>query len=171
MAPGDADRTNLLRKKFSAFMTERKRELAREFTEFSQREARRHYKSDPPTSLDDDHWPTIKELFDQNGDDCDGVDLIAYNLLRESGFQQGEIYRLVVRRERKKAYHMVTLWFEDRDDPWVLDATGAMTMKMRRFSELPPGWTPIVMFDEHERHWVGKVQHPAAPHGSGRESR
>ncbi len=60
------------------------------------------------------------------------------------------VYRAIVRRDRDRANHMVTLWFEDADDPWVLDATGAMTMKMRRFSELP-GWTPTKMFNELEQ--------------------
>jgi hypothetical protein len=36
---------------------------------------------------------------------------------------------------------MVTLWFEDQKDPWVLDATSAVTFEMRRFSQLE-GWTP-----------------------------
>jgi hypothetical protein len=49
---------------------------------------------------------------------------------------------------------MVTLWFEDRDDPWVIDATGAMTREMRKFSDLPPGWLPRMMFNENEVYTV-----------------
>ena len=42
---------------------------------------------------------------------------------------------------------MVTFWFEDADDPWVIDPTGAMTSGMPRMSELP-GWEPIKVFSE-----------------------
>ena len=92
---------------------------------------------------------TRDEFFAANGDDCDGLDLIAYELMRDAGFSADETYRLVVRRERDGANHMVTLWFEDRSDPWVIDATGAMTLEMRKFSDLPPGWLPRVMFNEN----------------------
>jgi hypothetical protein len=42
---------------------------------------------------------------------------------------------------------MVTLWFEDADDPWVIDPTGAMTLGMPRMSELGD-WVPIKVFSE-----------------------
>jgi hypothetical protein len=45
---------------------------------------------------------------------------------------------------------MVTLWFENRDDPWVIDPTGAMTRGMPHLSEVS-GWRPLKVFDEtHE---------------------
>jgi hypothetical protein len=74
--------------------------------------------------------------------------------LREAGFGADETYRLVVRRESDGANHIVTLWFEDREDPWVIDTTGAMTLEMRRFSDLPPGWLPRMMFNENEMYDV-----------------
>ena len=52
---------------------------------------------------------------------------------------------------------MVTLWFEDPHDPWVLDATGAMTFQMRRFSEIK-GWTPRKVFNETEQYQVTPTQ-------------
>jgi hypothetical protein len=146
----DAYPFGVLRDKFDRFLIGHKRALAREFTVWSQRQARLHFKLDPDTTLTDDHWPTLGEFFATNGDDCDGLDLIAYGLLREAGFRADEIYRMVVRRERDGANHMVTLWFEDRADPWVIDATGAMTYEMRKASKLPPGWLPRVMFNENE---------------------
>ena len=42
---------------------------------------------------------------------------------------------------------MVTLWFEDSKDPWVIDPTGAMTLGMPRMSELK-AWVPIKVFSE-----------------------
>jgi hypothetical protein len=51
---------------------------------------------------------------------------------------------------------MVTLWFEDRDDPWVIDPTGAMTTGMPRMSEVP-GWEPLKVFSEDERFTVERV--------------
>lgn len=138
----------LLRLKFESVLNRHKRRLAREFTEWSQRQARMHYKPDPETTLAGDHWPTLREFFENNGDDCDGLDLIAYGLLRESGFREGEVYRLIVRRDSDGANHMVSVWFEDPQDPWVIDATGAMSREMLRYSQMPAGWTPRMMFDE-----------------------
>jgi hypothetical protein len=146
----DAYPLGVLRFKFDAFLNRHKRDLAREFTSWSQRQARLHFVADPATTLAGDHWPTLTEFFQTNGDDCDGLDLIAYGLMRDAGFRADETFRLVVRRESDGANHMVTLWFEERDDPWVIDATGAMTLEMRRFSDLPAGWLPRVMFNENE---------------------
>jgi len=140
----------VLEDKFDSFLAQNRRALARDFTAWSQRQARFHFKPDPDTALAGDHWPTREEFFLANGDDCDGLDLIAYGLLRDAGFDAEEIYRLIVRRERDGANHMVTLWFEDPKDPWVIDATGAMTLEMVKFSDLPPGWLPRVMFNENE---------------------
>jgi hypothetical protein len=138
----------LLRSKFENLLNRHKRRLARDFTEWSQRQARMHYKPDPVTTLSGDYWPTLREFFETNGDDCDGLDLIAYGLLRESGFREDEIYRLIVRRDRDGANHMVSVWFEDPQDPWVIDATGAMSREMLRYSKMPEGWTPRMMFNE-----------------------
>jgi hypothetical protein len=148
-----SQRSSLLRVKFKAFEIEEKRALARRFMSWSQDQARLHYRFDERQDLAGDHWPTTKELFDNNGDDCDGLDLIAYNLMRQLGFHEREIFRAVIRRDRDRENHMVTFWFEDPDDPWVIDVTGAMTMRMRRLSELP-GWTPTVIFNEHEHYTV-----------------
>jgi hypothetical protein len=48
---------------------------------------------------------------------------------------------------------MVTLWFEERADPWVIDPTGAMTSGMPRMSEIPD-WVPIKLFSETENFTV-----------------
>ena len=42
---------------------------------------------------------------------------------------------------------MVTLWFEDPDDPWVIDPTGAMSSGLRRMSDIP-GWEPLKVFSD-----------------------
>ena len=42
---------------------------------------------------------------------------------------------------------MVTLWFEDRNDPWVIDPTGAMSRGMQRMSDLP-AWVPLKVFSD-----------------------
>jgi hypothetical protein len=132
----------------SAFRDEERRDVAKRVTDWAQHLARRYYKWDPNAQDPNfDHWPTVGELLGNNGDDCDGLDLIAYQLLREFGFPQDSLFRAVLRRDRDKANHMVTLWFEDPNDPWVLDATGAVTFEMRQFSQLE-GWTPTKVFNE-----------------------
>jgi hypothetical protein len=151
-----ASRSGELRLKMGAYRSEERRKLAARINGWAQQEARRHYKWDPSKDPAYDHWPTLQELLETNGDDCDGLDLIAYQLLLEFGFQRDDVYRLIVRRDRDGANHMVTLWFDDRSDPWVLDATGALTRDMRRFSEFD-GWTPTKMFNEH-------IQFAVTPH-------
>jgi hypothetical protein len=139
--------TGLLRVKMGRFEREERLALAKRMAAWAQEEARRHYKFDPPTDVANDPWPTTKDLLDRNGDDCDGLDLITYKLMREFGFPAEQLFRAIVKRERDGANHMVTLWFDDPADPWVIDATGAVTLTVRRFSQLP-GWRPIKVFDE-----------------------
>ena len=64
---------------------------------------------------------------------------------------------MIVHRESDGANHMATLWFEERGDPWLIDATGAISRRLIRFSELR-GWTPIRLFDEDELYGVGAAR-------------
>lgn len=143
--------SGLLRVTMGRWESHQRLALAKRLAEWAQAESRRHYRFDPITSQADDPWPTTKDLLDTNGDDCDGLDLIAYKLLREFGFPPDKLFRAIVRRDRDGANHMVTLWFEDRDDPWVIDAIGAVSGSVRRFSELV-GWTPTKVFNEREQY-------------------
>jgi hypothetical protein len=72
-----------------------------------------------------------------------------FNFLRDLGFDKSEVYRAIVFRASDQQHHMVTLWFEDPEDPWVIDPTGAMTAGMPRMSELPD-WTPLKVFSYDE---------------------
>ena len=149
-----AEFSGLLQHSMAAYRDSERRELARRITEWSQRTARKHYRFDPGNNAPEyDRWPTVGELLGNNGDDCDGLDLIAYQLLREFGFPSDQLFRAIVRRNRDNANHMVTLWFEDPQDPWILDATGAVTLKFRRMSELE-GWTPTKVFNERRQFTV-----------------
>jgi hypothetical protein len=139
--------SGLLTVKMGRWESQERMAMARRISEWAQTESRRHYRFDPPTSQADDPWPTTKDLLDTNGDDCDGLDLISYKLMRHFGFPPDQLYRAIVRRDRDGANHMVTLWFEDGADPWVVDSTGAVTRRVRRFSDLP-GWTPTKVFNE-----------------------
>ena len=56
-------------------------------------------------------------------------------------------------RASDRQHHMVTLWFENRDDPWVIDPTGAMTQGMPRISEVA-GWVPLKIFSDTEEFTV-----------------
>jgi hypothetical protein len=150
-------RSGLLREKFRAFADAEKRRLAERFVEWAQDQAMQHYRFDERLDLAGDDWPTTKDLFEKNGDDCDGIDLIAYNLLLDLGFPEAQVFRAVIRRDHDGEFHMVTLWFEDPDDPWVIDATGAMTLKMRRLSKLP-GWTPAVIFNASGHYTVRRLE-------------
>ncbi len=95
-----------------------------------------------------DDWPTLAAVQRSGGDDCDGMELLTFELLRRLGFGPGEIYRAVV-RDAGGAHHMVTLWFSDESnrDPYVLDPTGDVTGRVVRLSAVR-GWTPVALFDE-----------------------
>lgn len=132
-----------LRAKYFAFRREQKREIAAQAAAWIQREARSHYRPDGPI----DHWATLGETLDRNGEDCDGLELLVYHLLRDMGFRDDEVARAIVLRPSDGQHHMVTLWFESPDDPWVIDPTGAMTSGMPRLSEVS-GWVPLKLFTE-----------------------
>lgn len=132
-----------LRAKYFHFRAERRRSLAQDVARWIQAEAKLHYREDGAV----DHWATLEETLARGGDDCDGLELLAFHALRDLGFSDSEVYRAIVVRPSDGQHHMVTLWFEDLDDPWVIDPTGAMTLGMPRMSELEE-WVPIKVFSE-----------------------
>jgi predicted transglutaminase-like cysteine proteinase len=154
-----------LRDLIGEFEVEQRHALARRISEWARLKGRSHYVADHGEATRDedegvpamgDHWPTYSELVDANGDDCDGVDLIAYQLLREFGFAKDQLFRAILMRDRDRVNHMVTLWFEDPGDPWVFDATGAATRELVRFSKVE-GWTPTHIFNETAQYTVVKL--------------
>jgi hypothetical protein len=156
-AQAPSDEPGDLREKYDSFRAASKRALARSLADWIQSEARRHYVADGPI----DRWATLEETLRGNGDDCDGLELLAYHYLRDLGFDDDEVYRAVVFRRSDGQHHMVTLWFEDRDDPWVIDPTGAMTSGMPRMSAVA-GWEPLKIFSE-DREFTARRQPVAAP--------
>jgi hypothetical protein len=148
-----------LRAKFDGFLAERRRAQAREVAAWIQDVAQDHYIADGPI----DRWATLEETFRREGDDCDGLELLTYNLLRGLGFSEDEVFRAIVFRRSDGQHHMVTFWFENADDPWVIDPTGAMTSGMPRMSEMHD-WEPIKVFSEKRDFDV--VPRPAELHAS-----
>jgi len=134
-----------LGREWEGFERSLRRKIAADTVAWVQRSSRAHYRPDGAT----DHWATLGEVVESGQDDCDGLDLLTFVLLRRLGFEQDEIYRAIVVEEGTGQHHMVTLWFEDghREDPYVLDPTGVVTAKMTRLSSVPR-WEPIELFDE-----------------------
>ena len=130
---------------YSEFSRDLRREIASDTVAWVQEQSREHYRPDE----DRDHWATLGEVIESGGDDCDGLDLLTFQLLRRLGFQTDEIYRAIVVEDLSGQHHMVTLWFErgPDDDPFILDPTGVVTSSMIRLSEVPQ-WRPIELFDE-----------------------
>jgi hypothetical protein len=122
-----------------------RRDIAAETVEWVQARSRSHYRADGAR----DHWATLGEVIETGADDCDGLDLLTFVLLRRMGFGEFELYRAILVEDGTAQHHMVTLWFEDgqRSDPYVLDPTGVVTSKMDRLSDVP-NWQPIELFDE-----------------------
>ena len=138
--------------RYDAFLAEQRRELAREVVRWVQDVSRERFRADGPI----DHWPTLTELLGSVGDDCDGLELLAYHALRQLGFPTEQVYRAVVKHPETGRHHMVTLWFEDSQDPWLLDPTGTITPHLRRLSELP-SWVPLKLFSEDAEFTVSRL--------------
>jgi len=147
--PADQAAEGGLRAKYFNFRAERRRAIAQDVAGWIQAEAKQHYREDGAV----DHWATLEETLARGGDDCDGLELLAFHALRDLGFSASEVYRAIVVRPSDGQHHMVTLWFENSDDPWVIDPTGAMTLGMPRMSELPE-WVPIKLFSERLEYTV-----------------
>ena len=149
---------NTLRSKYAAFRAEQKRSTARSVAAWTQDQALEHYVDDGPI----DHWATLEETLRNDGDDCDGLELLTFHALRGLGFEMDEVFRAIVYRASDGQHHMVTLWFEDPHDPWVIDPTGAMTLGMPRMSELPE-WVPIKLFTDATEYTVVPGEPISAP--------
>ena len=130
---------------------EDRRGLVADAVDWVQGLSREYYRSDGK----EDHWATIGHVIANGGDDCDGLDLLTFVLLRHLGFGSDEIYRSIVVERESGQHHMVTLWFEEgsRDDPFVLDPTGVVRKGVARLSSIQ-GWEPIELFDEDSHYRV-----------------
>jgi hypothetical protein len=120
-------------------------------------EHRRHYVPDGPV----DHWATLEETLEKGGEDCDGLELLSYHFLRDLGFREDEVFRAIVYRRQDGQHHMVTLWFEDASDPWVIDPTGAMTSGMPRLSQVED-WVPLKVFSDTEEFTPRQAPDPSS---------
>jgi hypothetical protein len=138
-----------LRRRYDGFLAERRRLLAREVLLWVQEQARTRYRDDGEV----DFWPTLEETLDAGQEDCDGLELLTYHALQALGFGEWELYRAILAHERFQMHHMVTLWFEDPADPWVLDPTGTITTPMSRMSEIDL-WRPVKLFTESVEYTV-----------------
>ncbi len=136
---------------YRQFSLELRRKIVARTVAWVQEQSQRIYRPDG----DHDHWATLGEVIEKGGDDCDGLDLLTFVLLRRLGFEESEIYRSIVVERRTGQHHMVTLWFdtESRENPFVLDPTGVVTSEMVRLAEVP-GWDPIELFDERVHYRV-----------------
>ena len=148
-APAQAPAASELIDAYDAFTIDMRRRIAGDAVAWVQAESHRHYIPDGET----DHWATYSDVVATNGDDCDGLDLLTFMLLRKLGFAQNEIFRSIVVERDSGQHHMVTLWFEAgaKSDPWLLDPTGVVTDRLVRLSDVPT-WSPIEIFDE-ARHY------------------
>jgi len=146
-----AEERSSLANAYEDFTRQIRRQVVAETVVWVQELSRRYYRPDG----DYDHWATLGEVIETGGDDCDGLDLLTFVLLRRLGFQENEIYRAIVVERGSGQHHMVTLWFEgaDRRDPLVLDPTGVVTSSLVRLSEVPE-WEPIELFNESKHYAV-----------------
>jgi len=119
--------------------------LAYGISKWIQTQANLHYIPDDPAH---DNWATLSEVLAKNGDDCDGLELLVFWFLRDVGFGEDEVFHGIFEsQDPRDDYHMVTLWFEDPNDPWIIDPTGAITLGLKRLSQISDDWKPIRVFN------------------------
>jgi hypothetical protein len=149
-------------RKYGEFSRDLRRKVVAETVDWVQQQSRLHYRPDGT----EDHWATLSEVVETGGDDCDGLDLMTFVLLRHLGFDEGELYRSILVERATQQHHMVTLWFEEEgsENPFVLDPTGVVTAELVRLSEIP-GWEPIELFDETAHYRVEVSPAPASVAG------
>jgi hypothetical protein len=139
---------------YAGFVDDTRRRIVADAVRWVQARSRQHYRADG----DHDHWATLGEVIDSGADDCDGLDLLTFVLLRRLGFGADEMFRAIVVEKGSGQHHMVTLWFErgSEQDPYLLDPTGVVTSKLVRLSDVP-NWDPIELFDETQ-HFAVKAR-------------
>ena len=82
--------------------------FAKGLADWTQEVAPKHYISDGSI----DHWATLEETLEGNGDDCDGLSALPYNALIMKGFPSNQIYYGLIRNKYNGSHHMVTFWFD-----------------------------------------------------------
>lgn|SRR5262245_12241819 len=140
-ASGGREISDSLGDRYDAFVSSQRYELARSVVAWAQATARARYEQDHG-----EYWPTFDELRRTRAEDCDGLELMIYRSLQAFGFERERLFRAVI-EDRAGQMHMVTLWFEDATDPWVLDPTGLAAVEPTLMSALED-WTPRRVFRE-----------------------
>ncbi len=122
-----------------------RRAVAERVVAWMQTESGLYYRPD----ASGDRWPTLPQVLGSEGDDCDGIELLGFSLLRRLGFGPGEIYRTILVHRESGEHHMVTLWFAEgpAKEPFVLDPTGELARRLVPLRALH-GWEPVALFDE-----------------------
>jgi predicted transglutaminase-like cysteine proteinase len=134
---------------FDRFLRAERRDAARRVVAWIQRESEYAYRPD----YGRDHWPTFDEALASRSEDCDGLELLAHRALRALGIPKEQLFRAIMVDADERRHHMVTLWFEDPSDPWVIDPTGTIAAQLLRVSEVRE-WSPMRMFDEGNEYAV-----------------
>ncbi len=145
--PAVADLTPLA-EEYTRFSREFRLEIAQRVLRWVQLYSGLYFRSDDGG----DYWPTLGEVIAAGGDDCDGMELLTFTLLRRLGFGEGELYRAILFDRLSEGYHMVSLWFqeEERNDPYVIDPSGEVSRQLLRLSRIK-GWEPVAIFDERSQ--------------------
>ena len=81
---------------YDEFTRSLRRRIAADAVAWVQGESHRHYIPDGET----DHWATLSDVVATNGDDCDGLDLLTFLLLRKLGFVDSNgLFQYAIRTE------------------------------------------------------------------------
>ncbi len=93
--------TSDLGDEYRSFSRKLRRRLAADTVAWVQEHSRKYFRPDGQR----DHWATLGEVIEAGGDDCDGLDLLTFVLLRRVGFKPEEIYRAIVSKTVKMVWY------------------------------------------------------------------
>lgn len=103
------------------------------------------YRTDQEVYKKPDYWATVREMITDPEtqrlmDDCDGFTGIKYDKMKEAGCPVGELSWIICLYTPNQTGHMVCAWWEDPDDPWVMDIPGVelSVWKLSERSDLRP---------------------------------
>lgn len=107
----------------------------------------------------DDFWATLKEIKERFGDkgwkgDCDDHVGAKYQLMKEAGCPIDQLGAIICTHVPSKQCHMVLGWWEELDDPWILDNIDPIIYRLSERTDLGPleGEDIVICFNE-EKIW------------------
>lgn len=96
-----------------------------------------------------EHWPTTTEADKVLFEDCDGFAVAKYSRARYAGIPIDQLALTICNYTPTGEGHMVLAWWDNPDDPWIMDNIDPDMLRSSQRTDLQP----IEAFNE-ERRWI-----------------